>query len=45
MAVIQIRRIISFTLNFFQKFKKPNKNHDILSETFSLTPVEIKLKN
>ena len=45
MAVIQIRRIIFFTLNFFQKFKKPNKNHDILSETFSLTPVEIKLKN
>ena len=32
-AVIQtcILRIISFTLNFCQKYKKSNRNHDILS--------------
>ena len=40
MAVIQIRIIVSFTLNFCQKYKKSNWNHDILSQTLNFTLVK-----
>ena len=45
MGVIQILIIFFFTLDFCQKHKKSNRNHDIFSETFNFTLVELKLKN
>ena len=39
-AVIQIGMIISFILNFYQKYKKSNRNHNILSQTFNFTLVK-----
>ena len=45
MAVIEICEIISFTLNFGQKYKKSNRNHYILLYTLKFTLDELKLKN
>ena len=45
MAAIEICVIISFTLNFCEKYKKSNWNHYILLYTLKFTLVELKLKN
>ena len=40
MALIQIGIIISFILNFLPEIIKSNRDHDILSQTFSFTLVK-----
>ena len=41
MAVTEICVIISFTLNFCQKYEKSNRNHYILLNTLKFTLVEL----